>query len=172
MRGKQGSAGNKGAVHGITPAGAGKTTFLAFLWPPPKDHPRRCGENIFSLSFLCNLSGSPPQVRGKLLLYGFFNLLLRDHPRRCGENISSFLLSIRKKGSPPQVRGKLYRCLLFYRIPWITPAGAGKTLKRIRPLIFIRDHPRRCGENCCSAKLLYTFQGSPPQVRGKRNNFE
>ena len=51
----------------ITPAGAGKTdgdfadTLIA------RDHPRRCGENLYvAAARLCS-PGSPPQVRGKLL---------------------------------------------------------------------------------------------------------
>ena len=70
------------------------------------DHPRRCGENRFAYERKAKISGSPPQVRGKLYqpqllkdcaritpagagktfahFVDFF--LCQDHPRRCGEN--------------------------------------------------------------------------------------
>ena len=111
---------------GITPAGAGKTLkFFAALhraW----DHPRRCGENTDRGFVKGSVSGSPPQVRGKLGA----NIVLRrtigitpagagktelwikqklpaeDHPRRCGENPAHNNIFYRNQGSPPQVRGK------------------------------------------------------------------
>ena len=50
----------------ITPACAGKTTFSAFAFMIPRDHPRVCGKNSANLSGqLANL-GSPPRVREKL----------------------------------------------------------------------------------------------------------
>ena len=50
---------------GITPAGAGKTSFAAASPSVTTDHPRRCGENENAdLSGLVG-TGSPPQVRGK-----------------------------------------------------------------------------------------------------------
>ena len=75
-------------------------------WSGNRDHPRRCGENRLRLAFATDIYGSPPQVRGKLLLPVKVLLLLRitpagagktnrfymgfessgDHPRRCGEN--------------------------------------------------------------------------------------
>ena len=49
----------------ITPAGAGKTTHgMSGEWGC-WDHPRRCGENIFSFPNSVKQIGSPPQVRGK-----------------------------------------------------------------------------------------------------------
>ena len=31
-----------------------------------------------------------------------------------------------------------------------------------------KDHPRRCGENGSRHKVWDAYEGSPPQVRGKR----
>ena len=114
------------------------------------DHPRRCGENYVINIVMCLKQGSPPQVRGKLRTLKrpcnrfritpagagktHFNDLERrkpeDHPRRCGENTLSSEVPHFTPGSPPQVRGKridrIHRSGLF----GITPAGAGKTLKR------------------------------------------
>ena len=49
----------------ITPAGAGKTTLDEIADWEVKDHPRRCGENYQRPLKYDQLTGSPPQVRGK-----------------------------------------------------------------------------------------------------------
>ena len=51
----------------ITPAGAGKTTIIARELFNVRDHPRRCGENVFAAANVSEQTGSPPQVRGKLI---------------------------------------------------------------------------------------------------------
>ena len=51
---------------GITPAGAGKTFQVLVPQFDNRDHPRRCGENLFTLITFAEKTGSPPQVRGKL----------------------------------------------------------------------------------------------------------
>ena len=112
-------------------------------------------------------TGSPPQVRGKLVNRSLRAETTVDHPRRCGENITSMFLLPAAIGSPPQVRGKRVVEGLIAAIPRITPAGAGKT-----PLIrsaksVPKDHPRRCGENVFRKRLNPWRKGSPPQVRGK-----
>ena len=66
------------------------------------------------------------------------------------------------------MRGKHIDYLSVNTFSRITPAGAGKTfILSFLPLIS-KDHPRRCGENP-NAKAYEAWQeGSPPQVRGKR----
>ena len=90
----------------ITPAGAGKTHFIRIVRHISEDHPRRCGENLSALSLMTACTGSPPQVRGKLIQaivdalpqritpagagktrgLGVLQRAHEDHPRRCGEN--------------------------------------------------------------------------------------
>ena len=131
----------------ITPAGAGKTGISKGVCPKAEDHPRRCGENHRRVVCRNAFQGSPPQVRGKLLLYvniyltyritpagagktlflHFFKLDIGDHPRRCGENDKNMYYEIGKAGSPPQVRGKLEKKAQLSAEYRITPAGAGKT---------------------------------------------
>ena len=73
-----------------------------------------------------------------------------------------------RRGSPPQVRGKQSRKRDARSSGRITPAGAGKT-PTVRPMYVIsRDHPRRCGENVVEVLFESKSEGSPPQVRGKR----
>ncbi len=134
----------------ITPAGAGKTGFESSCFGHWQDHPRRCGENLSLYLFRCSLLGSPPQVRGKLSSFGMVsapcritpagagktlrfgsNTLCRwDHPRRCGENHFPIMRVAEQTGSPPQVRGKHAIVRTGDNAYRITPAGAGKTLKR------------------------------------------
>ena len=147
VRGKRGRASAQRRRKRITPAGAGKTTFMVVGTAGEEDHPRRCGENRAFFRSHRTASGSPPQVRGKP-----FRFLLRlhklritpagagktprtaqhrassqDHPRRCGENKFTTAASFAALGSPPQVRGKHYAELEKLCSDGITPAGAGKT---------------------------------------------
>ena len=115
-----------------------------------KDHPRRCGENLPKSSRKVLYRGSPPQVRGKLYVgvicvrdWGItpagagktavcphVQTMREDHPRRCGENLPFRGFLPRQMGSPPQVRGKQFLYPVILMKAGITPAGAGKTLKR------------------------------------------
>ena len=170
----------------ITPAGAGKTPRDGRKSHLHKDHPRRCGENLQAVQNLQPRKGSPPQVRGKLIVScisaarrritpaGAGKTCLRavapprfwDHPRRCGENLLPNKPHLWGLGSPPQVRGKPAINIKGI-IPGITPAGAGKTQGYDPSGQSSEDHPRRCGENFIHFRTDSTVEGSPPQVRGK-----
>ena len=150
VRGKRHFLASSNFRLGITPAGAGKT----FLDEPEKeeqwDHPRRCGENFAGMDKPEGMTGSPPQVRGKLerlhedcAITGItpagagktrrccaHRPKFQDHPRRCGENKHCKFAHVEQIGSPPQVRGKLFFKSWFVNSFRITPAGAGKTRKR------------------------------------------
>ena len=171
----------------ITPAGAGKTGLPSGFSISILDHPRRCGENSTKRRPPSHCQGSPPQVRGKLkydftqsktigitpagagktLLQLSIICIKRDHPRRCGENFSVVNAADKSSGSPPQVRGKLYEINQNIMSLRITPAGAGKTRYQSPKSGSIKDHPRRCGENCVRYRTCERREGSPPQVRGK-----
>ena len=171
----------------ITPAGAGKTIPYRFLCWENADHPRRCGENFCTFRLLPAVSGSPPQVRGKLYCFacgaGGDGITpagagktyrqhehvetAEDHPRRCGENTLAVLIAHLEPGSPPQVRGKRKPLPLRRAAGRITPAGAGKTFFNDIGKIGNTDHPRRCGENYRCLPAERDSLGSPPQVRGK-----
>ena len=97
--------------------------------------------------------------------------LIQDHPRRCGENKEAQAIKVLCTGSPPQVRGKHYNRDCGGRAYGITPAGAGKTAPTQRTRRNAWDHPRRCGENKSCSGLPLRRRGSPPQVRGKREEF-
>ena len=65
------------------------------------------------------------------------------------------------------MREKLLACFLQVFETGITPACAGKTIKRIQASVFAWDHPRECGKNLNDRKNTRTRIGSPPRVREK-----
>ena len=152
MRGKPG--GGVGAQVGgrITPAHAGKTTIICNRYVFNADHPRACGENYSFSSLMSTQNGSPPRMRGKRYIYlarwsksritpahaGKTKVTIElndsnsDHPRACGENSGENSASGLTPGSPPRMRGKLARILSLNFLLRITPAHAGKTLRKWR----------------------------------------
>ena len=84
--------------------------------------------------FFARISNQPPGITpadaGKTKINLGPEGTVKDHPRRCGENQDELLRKAVKNGSPPQVRGKLLKALSWVAIQRITPAGAGKTVKK------------------------------------------
>ena len=170
VRGKRWGSLRLQAASRITPAGAGKTSFVVCVLRYGQDHPRRCGENWDTSCCIIAADGSPPQDRprfrfprtcggdpigadntpagaGKTQFHRDPAACIRDHPRRCGENREIHDEWDGEPGSPPQVRGKRLPPLVSIATGRITPAGAGKTLPFCNISFSLRDHPRRCGEN-------------------------
>ena len=69
-----------------------------------------------------------------------------DHPRVCGEKLYEEMERGAGKGSPPRMRGKARRWRWSWKITRITPAYAGKRIRRVKMPTPVRDHPRVCGE--------------------------
>ena len=132
-----------------------------------RDHPRVCGEKGFRTFYHSPPAGSPPRVRGKAKcetdgktvdgitpacagkskVLSCFQISDKDHPRVCGEKSGQKILQHGLGGSPPRVRGKDNEEIRRVSIERITPACAGKSLRR---------------GICCVRR-----RGSPPRVRGK-----
>ena len=114
----------------ITPAYAGKSNRGAAVRPYIQDHPRVCGEKLSVLTNLKACTWITPAYAGKSLCALPCVVCPGDHPRVCGEK--SPLLMLRKKnwGSPPRMRGKVHIRPTPIRRIGITPAYAGKRLKR------------------------------------------
>ena len=102
---------------------------------------------LFDLLAGCVNRRITPAGAGKTGIAVVGGVAEEDHPRRCGENVIPFVDECRIVGSPPQVRGKLSRWAVCRFLCRITPAGAGKTPHKCGGMVFVRDHPRRCGEN-------------------------
>ena len=139
----------------ITPACAGKSVDYMCVVRFQRDHPRMCGEKCMFPVLLAQFEGSPPHVRGKVdeVLPGdtfsgitpacagkririrTFDCCVRDHPRMCGEKRDQTEEQLKELGSPPHVRGKdngSDQDVIRFRI---TPACAGKRLKRSRSTV-------------------------------------
>ena len=67
------------------------------------------------------------------------------------------------------MRGKLQSFPGFFRTPRITPAHAGKTVKKTKSSTLASDHPRACGENISRCSATVSSSGSPPRMRGKHS---
>ena len=146
-----------------------------------------CGEKSAGVFVRTGCRGSPPRVRGKgskkalperpkgitpacagkrLKNNGIWRFR-RDHPRVCGEKCHVQTFQSNQLGSPPRVRGKGLIPAALMSFTGITPACAGKSLRRWKTDSFLRDHPRVCGEKHFPHGINITLRGSPPRVRGK-----
>ena len=154
----------------ITPAYAGKRKARHGMGQGYRDHPRVCGEKNNGIIYHRRRIGSPPRMRGKGIFndfrLAFFRITpayagksltflqlttgSRDHPRVCGEkNIPKLNIS-RSRGSPPRMRGKGRTAGWTSWKSGITPAYAGKRLKRSRstvpPVAIVPLFPSVCNK--------------------------
>ena len=150
MRGKGGVLAGRVGAQRITPACAGKSNICIGAPAGGRDHPRVCGEKGTTPAPPTRSSGSPPRVRGKACRGRLFALpkgitpacagksgarrvcvdTAGDHPRVCGEKSVRAKSLVPSTGSPPRVRGKVSLRAQPRLPPGITPACAGKRLKR------------------------------------------
>ena len=154
----------------ITPAYAGKSQGLADIYEVLGDHPRVCGEKGFSQSRAERALGSPPRMRGKgcapppcgarpRITPAYAGKRARengefegwkDHPRVCGEKSGKEPRGCAARGSPPRMRGKAAPSGQGERPFGITPAYAGKRLKRSRstvsPVAIVPLFPSVCNK--------------------------
>ena len=134
------------------------------------DHPRVCGEKGNKFIVCSGHAGSPPRMRGKGRATHVFLPFSRitpayagkskcqiwksreagDHPRVCGEKIGDFAHEFLPVGSPPRMRGKGKQNMLLEIFARITPAYAGKRLKRSRstvpPVAIVPLFPSVCNK--------------------------
>ncbi len=135
---------------GITPAYAGKSAVKSLLCHRVGDHPRVCGEKFRLTSVTTPQRGSPPRMRGKELSVSAHchicgitpayagkseavngpGIAGKDHPRVCGEKWRVRMSRTDSSGSPPRMRGKGANSKTTLSHDRITPAYAGKRLKR------------------------------------------
>ena len=150
MRGKGSDPGTLRTVRGITPAYAGKRACSRGTIQSSRDHPRVCGEKLPAGFEQNHVTGSPPRMRGKVRIGCFYQHPSRitpayagksllcadqqirpwDHPRVCGEKNMVFRYEDEDAGSPPRMRGKVVAFNAEWLYNGITPAYAGKRLKR------------------------------------------
>ena len=168
MRGKEGRGVSAANLSGITPAYAGKSGPFGRHPGLPPDHPRVCGEKEQWLHHIIVLVGSPPRMRGKVAhspvraegvgitpayagkrkKYLTSMMQRRDHPRVCGEKSVMAGNWTAHLGSPPRMRGKALATTGAWCIVRITPAYAGKRLKKshstVSPVAIVPLFPSVC----------------------------
>ena len=187
MRGKAAELVRLVSDSGITPAYAGKSYATALPVDFVQDHPRLCGEKVSGMRRSCKNSGSPPPMRGKVLVRvsphasagitpayagksgtAFAQIaFLWDHPRLCGEKVSTLCCTSAISGSPPPMRGKVAESRREETPHRITPAYAGKRVSEPCRRMSPEDHPRLCGEKSVICLCHFCKIGSPPPMRGK-----
>ena len=149
-RGKERSTALVGTPTRITPALAGKSYVFGPFRPGSWDHPRVGGEKQIGGDNGLDKQGSPPRGRGKGCLESFLATTVRitpawagksmpgdgasgvkpDHPRVGGEKLGCHEHDVLRLGSPPRGRGKAANVQGNLAQTRITPAWAGKRLKR------------------------------------------
>ena len=95
--------------------------------------------------------------------------LCRDHPRVCGEHDGINAGTPVKLGSSPRVRGTRPSVGMLRPVHGIIPACAGNTSSHQVTELFLRDHPRVCGEHLACTHIRSYVRGSSPRVRGTRS---
>ena len=170
----------------ITPAGAGNRPDATSARRSCSDHPRGCGEQHPLHTKKQFFEGSPPRVRGTVILtcksipcigitpagagnscFQHVHLaLIKDHPRGCGEQFAMPSIRVPCGGSPPRVRGTDFQIVRYTLDQGITPAGAGNSDRQLSQTPTIGDHPRGCGEQTMRRHKQLLRVGSPPRVRG------
>ena len=111
--------------------------------------------------------GITPAYAGKSYWHGCRNSSRWDHPRLCGEKAWQSVRVQCRQGSPPPMRGKDMNKSKIDSSIRITPAYAGKRLRRQAPRCQSEDHPRLCGEKPPFHLIMSIPTGSPPPMRGK-----
>ena len=164
------------AAPGITPAYAGKRQATERCSIAGQDHPRLCGEKACLDCRQPARLGSPPPMRGKVIIIicqdDFIRItpayagkrcasdgiwrIWQDHPRLCGEKDGSLIFEMAVMGSPPPMRGKVAIPVNVSQQFRITPAYAGKRIVVLRVPFCFEDHPRLCGEKVNSMSLETT----------------
>ena len=90
MRGKAPYVLREDLPDGITPAYAGKSSHYSRVRLRRGDHPRLCGEKFVRCSRSFTLSGSPPPMRGKVILNHLEPLSRRITPAYAGKRVELY----------------------------------------------------------------------------------
>ena len=186
-RGKEHRVLNGQAGDGITPACAGKSARGPAGGAACRDHPRVRGEKQNQKFLKRTGMGSPPRARGKETLADHETRITRitpacagksrrlhspsakrrDHPRVRGEKCAEWRERARKIGSPPRARGKDRLSRRSPRLAGITPACAGKSMRKFGVLgLLLGSPPRARGKGVLSSFELLN-KGITPACAGK-----
>ena len=70
----------------ITPAYAGKRLIMYIMCGQIRDHPRLCGEKLSRKKVAGSGAGSPPPMRGKVILLNLLKICFRITPAYAGKS--------------------------------------------------------------------------------------
>ena len=152
---------------GITPAYAGKRVVARAMPKKSQDHPRICGEKGRAYGLIYNEWGSPPHMRGKVLLLLCPRPFVRITPAYAGKSLFCQLNRARLWDHPRVCGEKLHAVEALKHPGGITPAYAGKRRTPAGYRSAAQDHPRICGEKLPIVVMENAAVGSPPHMRGK-----
>ena len=148
MRGKDTAVALRRITFGITPAYAGKSIMLVLYAIGARGSPPRMRGKVDGTDIHHRGIGITPAYAGKRPLRGKGAAPLWDHPRVCGEKLAGCVLAGCGSGSPPRMRGKAGRHDPDKRDQGITPAYAGKRLKKshstVSPVAIVPLFPSVC----------------------------
>ncbi len=155
----------------ITPAHAG-TIFSALKFELRTwDHPRACGDYLSWLFFILLRLGSPPRMRG-LCEYPWRTIFRAGiTPAHAGTIFFVLNPPLVILGSPPRMRGLSFCKSDIFQGVGITPAHAGTIAFGFLGRLYLRDHPRACGDYRKAKFNGGSVPGSPPRMRGLFHSF-
>ena len=151
----------------VSPAYAGKSPAAAYACPGTQDHPRVCGEKLYTPCVIAPSVGSPPRMREKARQQEHLAAQSGITPACAGKSREYRVSDERSLGSPPRMRGKAHALKKRPLPVGITPAYAGKSSFLSGCTRMPRDHPRVCGEKRPRHAGMHAQKGSPPRMRGK-----
>ena len=166
MRGTLRPQGRDAACPGIIPAYAGNTS------PVPQSNSSASGSSprmrgtLHSRNCITQLTGIIPAYAGNTAWSSLATPSIRDHPRVCGEHMRIWLLLLRNGGSSPRMRGTRSYSRKQPHERGIIPAYAGNTTYWKLHELYVRDHPRVCGEHWNCGEVAFRTAGSSPRMRG------
>ena len=111
----------------VSPAYAGKSPAAAYACPGTQDHPRVCGEKLYTPCVIAPSVGSPPRMREKARQQEHLAAQSGITPACAGKSREYRVSDERSLGSPPRMRGKAADLRQLFQISGITPAYAGKS---------------------------------------------
>ena len=135
VRGKGDPRTKKNSVRRITPACAGKRAGSSGYYSTAGDHPRMCGEKAMSQAIAQAPTGSPPHVRGKVVVDAQDVAIFRITPACAGKSATAQIFRHLHWDHPRMCGEKLMFLGRVGGLTGITPACAGKRLKRSRSTV-------------------------------------
>ena len=131
---------------GITPAWAGKRQCMTTETTQHNGSPPRGRGKVFCVSLCIDFLRITPAWAGKSHIFKPFRFSCGDHPRVGGEKYKIAVFGGEYGGSPPRGRGKVLPNAPVWLPHRITPAWAGKSVRKLMMLAKSWDHPRVGGE--------------------------